>query len=265
MSSQEIGALIKSVNEMTATVASKMGDIDNKVLEATEAVPSTVKQLFDQTLYVNEITGSDNNDGFSSSTALQYLSAAVAKAPSAGKVRIIAGSNISKLDSWPLNGRNKHQINIRDGRNIHVDLNGNTLFIATSHYNQWGEDKLNSEFPSLDKNFQVKVNSFLEISNGRIRINAQSGDEGKQLYGHSSMSSIFNNDSSRTQISSVDIESTVATCGLFGLDNWGAMGFNAHIRDSTLTGVGKLKVVVNEADVNDIIIKKINVTSTWTE
>ncbi|MFH4590417.1 hypothetical protein [Vibrio alginolyticus] len=34
MSTQEIGALIGSVNEMTATVAGKMGDIDKKVDEA---------------------------------------------------------------------------------------------------------------------------------------------------------------------------------------------------------------------------------------
>ncbi|HDM8224783.1 TPA: hypothetical protein P0E17_004240 [Vibrio campbellii] len=68
MSTQEIGALIESVNEMTATVAGKMGEIDDKVEEATNAVPSTVNSLlFPSPVYVDAINGNDNNSGSPSS------------------------------------------------------------------------------------------------------------------------------------------------------------------------------------------------------
>ncbi|TPA69930.1 hypothetical protein [Vibrio parahaemolyticus] len=266
MSTQEIGALIDSVNKMTDTVANKISEIDEKVNQATSAVPSTVKALFDQTLYVNETTGNSANDGLSDAKPLKYLEDAIYKVPSGGKARIVVRTNIVLFhNKWPLNGKTKQEIIIAAGRTIYIDLAGNDLIINTSHYNSWGADKLNAENPCLDKNFNVRANSFLEIYNGNIRLSPQSGDEGKSLYSHTSMCSLFNNDSSRTQLSNMKIDSTIASAGLFGLDNWGAMGFNSHIRDTTLTGVGLMKRVVNGAVADDIIIKKINVTSTWTE
>ncbi|HGS4936989.1 TPA: hypothetical protein ACMDTC_004293 [Vibrio parahaemolyticus] len=46
MSTQEIGALIESVNEMTGTVAGKMGDIDNKLNQKMAEVDNTLDNLF---------------------------------------------------------------------------------------------------------------------------------------------------------------------------------------------------------------------------
>ncbi|EMI4225312.1 hypothetical protein V6439_004531 [Vibrio parahaemolyticus] len=64
MSTQEIGALIESVNDMTATVAGKMGEIDQKVEDATSAVPSTVNSLlFPAGIYVDAIDGNDSYPG----------------------------------------------------------------------------------------------------------------------------------------------------------------------------------------------------------
>ncbi|MGL1164899.1 hypothetical protein ACSTKZ_15145 [Vibrio parahaemolyticus] len=46
MSTQEIGALIDSVNEMTATVAGKMGEIDQKVDQSIEEFQSEVDKFY---------------------------------------------------------------------------------------------------------------------------------------------------------------------------------------------------------------------------
>lgn len=79
MSTQETAALIESVNNMTATVAGKMGEIDQKVDEATASVPSTIKNMSNQTFYVDCNNGNDSNDGLSIGNAkktikaLQYL------------------------------------------------------------------------------------------------------------------------------------------------------------------------------------------------
>ncbi|HCH4229654.1 TPA: hypothetical protein NKV81_004474 [Vibrio parahaemolyticus] len=45
MSTQEIGALIDSVNEMTGTVAGKMGEIDNRVNEAEQEYKSLINGI----------------------------------------------------------------------------------------------------------------------------------------------------------------------------------------------------------------------------
>ena len=263
---QQIGALVKASENLTGAVNGKIGEIDKKVDAATNAVPVTVKSLFDQTLYVNEATGNDNNLGNSDAAPLKYLSAAVERVPAGGRARIIVRNNVTVFhNKWPLDGQSKHDLAISSGRSVYIDLTGHYLLINTSHYNSWSEGHLNIENPCLDKNFSVKANSFLEINNGSIKIVAQSGDEGKALYSHTDLSCVFNNDSSRTQLAGINLESTVASVGLFGLDNWGSMGFNTHMRDVNLTGVGILKRIINGANKDDIIIKKMNVSSTWTE
>ncbi|EPG0369740.1 hypothetical protein ACSWVZ_002592 [Photobacterium damselae] len=263
---QQISSLVQASENLTSAVNNKIGEIDRSVNDAVSAVPNTVNQLFNQTLYVNGNTGKSSNSGVSDDQPLKYLNDAIQKVPSGGRARIIVRNNIAVFhDEWPLNGRSKQEININSGKSIYIDLSGNYIIINTSHYNPWGNNNLNIDSPCLDKSFIVGINSFLELSNGAIKINAQSGDESKALYSHTSMSCIFNNDSSRTQLASMVIESTIPTVGLFGLDNWGSMGFNAHLRDTSLNGVGILKRIINGADKNDITIKKMNVQSTWTE
>lgn len=264
--SDQFQALIESNRRMTEVFENKVNEVDAAVEQAVGSVPSTVKALFDQTLYVNETTGNSANDGLSDAKPLKYLEDAIYKVPAGGKARIIVRTNIIAFHGkWEMNGKTKQELGISDGRTIYIDLAGNDLIINTSHYNGWAADKLNPENPCLDKNFQVRANSFLEIYNGNIRLSPQSGDEGKNLYSHTSLNSLFNNDSSRTQLSNMNIDSTIASVGLFGLDNWGAMGFNVHMRDTTLTGVGIMKRIVNGAVIDEILIKKLNVTSTWTE
>lgn len=73
MSTQEIGALIDSVNEMTATVAGKMKGIDDKVDEATASVPNTIKKMSAQQFFVDCNNGNDLNDGLSIASAKRTI------------------------------------------------------------------------------------------------------------------------------------------------------------------------------------------------
>ena len=73
MSTQEIGALIDSVNEMTQTVANKNAEIDAKIDEATQEIEDKFLDLSKKTYFVDGLLGSDSNDGLSSAKPLQTL------------------------------------------------------------------------------------------------------------------------------------------------------------------------------------------------
>ncbi len=88
MSTQEIGALIDSVNEMTQTVANKNAEIDKKVDEATSAVPETIKKHMNVLVYVDAVNGSDNNDGTLGSQ-FKTIQTAVEFAPPNSVVNVI--------------------------------------------------------------------------------------------------------------------------------------------------------------------------------
>ena len=88
MSSQEIGALIKSVNDMTATVAGKIDEIDRKVNEAVKAIPELHKQFF-----IDAVNGSDLNVGTSKAASLRTVKEAVNRTPLNGSVTIYLKRN----------------------------------------------------------------------------------------------------------------------------------------------------------------------------
>lgn len=87
MSTQDTAALIESVNNMTATVAGKMGEIDNKVVELENSVPNTVKGMMNITCYVDGINGNDSNSGLSSSP-LKTINSALGKGVSGSTINI---------------------------------------------------------------------------------------------------------------------------------------------------------------------------------
>ncbi len=89
MSTQEIGQLIDSVNNLTQTVAGKVEEIDNKVEEATGAVPDTIKEHMNVTVYVDAVSGHDGNTGKSQSAALKTIAAAIESAPSNSVVSVV--------------------------------------------------------------------------------------------------------------------------------------------------------------------------------
>ncbi|HAV1337885.1 TPA: hypothetical protein JG819_004548 [Vibrio parahaemolyticus] len=99
MSTQEIGALIDSVNEMTATVAGKMGQIDKKVddavKEVNEAIPTAIESALTPKYYVDPVNGDNNHKGTSEATAFKtiYKAISMVKAGADGAVYLMRGTH----------------------------------------------------------------------------------------------------------------------------------------------------------------------------
>ncbi|HCE2390376.1 TPA: hypothetical protein NGT93_004375 [Vibrio parahaemolyticus] len=61
--SEEVAAVIESVNNMTNTVLNQTEEIQRQADEATKAVPETLRSLAEQVLYVDAVAGNDDNPG----------------------------------------------------------------------------------------------------------------------------------------------------------------------------------------------------------
>ncbi|HCG7952305.1 TPA: hypothetical protein NJ584_003261 [Vibrio parahaemolyticus] len=83
MSTQESRELIESINDLTQTVAGKMGEIDKKVDEAVKSIPDLHKVF-----YVDALVGSDTNTGVNSGNPLKTVKEAVDRTPQNGSVEI---------------------------------------------------------------------------------------------------------------------------------------------------------------------------------
>ena len=69
----QIAALVSAANSLTSQVAGKMNQIDQKVDQATAAVPDAVKKLSRQTFYVDAEYGDDNHSGTKETEALKTI------------------------------------------------------------------------------------------------------------------------------------------------------------------------------------------------
>ncbi|HAS6505787.1 TPA: hypothetical protein GRR52_23695 [Vibrio parahaemolyticus] len=100
MSTQEIGALIESVNNMTATVAGKMEEIDQKVDNATSAVPDKIKSQMDSKIYVDNVNGDDANDGLTKSQPKQSIKAAIDSVPRGSSLLVLLlGARVYEIEN----------------------------------------------------------------------------------------------------------------------------------------------------------------------
>lgn len=60
---QKIADLVAASNSLTGTINSKMNEIDQKVDDATGAVPGEIKSMMTRLVHVDYTAGSDDNDG----------------------------------------------------------------------------------------------------------------------------------------------------------------------------------------------------------
>jgi hypothetical protein len=97
MSTQEIGSLIKSVNDMTATVASKMEQIDLKVDYFEKNAPTIVRAQASKTIFLSE-NGSDSNNGLTIDKPKRTMQAAINEGMVGGVLTIYLDSDFL-LDS----------------------------------------------------------------------------------------------------------------------------------------------------------------------
>lgn len=80
MSVDQIGGLVEAANRLTNEVAGKLQEINQKVDQATQAVPDAVRKMASQAFTVNQATGDDANSGFADAP-LRTLKEAVARTP----------------------------------------------------------------------------------------------------------------------------------------------------------------------------------------
>ena len=87
MSTQDTAALIESVNNMTATVAGKIGEMDNKVDTAITEITDTMTKNNVVIFYVDAESGNNANSGAESSP-LQTFNEAVRRCPTGSTASI---------------------------------------------------------------------------------------------------------------------------------------------------------------------------------
>lgn len=83
----QIAALVTASNSLTAAINGKITEINAKVKQATDSVPSVVRSLARQYFYIDAVNGDDNNDG-TSAKPLKTASAAQSRAVNGGVVEL---------------------------------------------------------------------------------------------------------------------------------------------------------------------------------
>lgn len=144
MSTQETAALIESVNNMTATVAGKMGEIDQSVVDATNNFNQKINEVITSipeshtVIYVNHETGDDNNTGLTSSAKLRTLDKALSIAATKRASTIKLG-RVSDCQNNPYVVYDKHgfsgvQVTIyADNADGYTDSSGGAGLEAEQH------------------------------------------------------------------------------------------------------------------------------------
>lgn len=115
----QIAALIQSSNNLTDIVGQKIAGIDQKVDEATQAVPEAVNSLATRTIYVDVINGDNNNDG-SSASPKRTLRGALNDQPDLGTIIV----NLKTPGDYQLDGN--------------VSIGNKNVFIVGSATNKAG-------------------------------------------------------------------------------------------------------------------------------
>ncbi|NOH31600.1 hypothetical protein [Vibrio mediterranei] len=245
-------------------VNSFVGNAQSRLATMESSLSAAVKSQMTMTVHVDCLSGSDANAG-TSSAPLKTIGKAVRLIPNGGVLNIVMHSDITNLFGSAIGSAGRHALSIGGGKTVKVDLNGHALVVRTSHWNSWADNQENPDNPSLNIGFGCSLFSSLAFENGRIDIQYQSGDEGKSLYFHAVVSSLFCGDVSKYSLSNVEIYSNVDDAGLFGLDGWSASTLFAHLRGVSFLGQGQLKRSVNSADKADIKVTKLSTDyGSWT-
>ncbi len=112
---QQVTALVEASNNLTNTVNNKIGEIDQKVDDATSSVPDKIREEMSKRVYVNAVNGSDSNQGTQSSPfkTLQHAFNVIATA-GYGSIDVLSDITVTSI----LGAGEK---------SIIVNLNGNTM------------------------------------------------------------------------------------------------------------------------------------------
>ncbi|QKS26575.1 hypothetical protein [Vreelandella titanicae] len=96
----QITALVSAASKLTSEVANKMSGIDQKVDQATEAVPEAVAKLSDRIICVDAVNGSDANSGDDFNSAKRTIPGALNDLPAKINIELrLAASQTHVLDA----------------------------------------------------------------------------------------------------------------------------------------------------------------------
>jgi len=168
---QTIADLVAASNNLTGTINTKMNEIDQKVDQATESVPNTIRELSEQRLYVDSVNGSDTNDG-SPGNPLKSLYKALSLHVSGSSTNIFLkeGQTFSETGFSPVVASGKISVS-RWGSTGGVS---NPVVHHTPLYN--AERELNESYP-----FRVMSGSVLF---GDIHFKIENADNGHDIDGN---------------------------------------------------------------------------------
>ncbi|MFI3276551.1 hypothetical protein [Vibrio sp.] len=99
--------LVESNRRLTEVVETKIEEIDKKVDEATSAVPDTIKEHMNVTVFVDAVSGNDGNTGKTHNSALRTIKAAIESASPNSVVSVILKDGQTHLVSERIQCINK--------------------------------------------------------------------------------------------------------------------------------------------------------------
>lgn len=95
----QIASLVTASNNLTAAINGKITEINAKVKQATDSVPSVVRGLSRQVFYIDAIDGDDNNDGKTLARAFKTTAGAQAHAVNGSVVELrFRGGQVHYVD-----------------------------------------------------------------------------------------------------------------------------------------------------------------------
>ncbi|HAV1510752.1 TPA: hypothetical protein JG810_004518 [Vibrio parahaemolyticus] len=263
MSTQEIGALIDSVNQLTGTVAGKMGQIDQKMVELEKTAKNAVFSEMTKTIYVDQLNGSDSNQG-TSSDPLKSIATAISKVPNGGQVNIVCKSDIT--DIYGANSRTEYEevfYIISGNKKVDIDLN-NFTFYAKTHIRKEGE----TESLAIQQKFYCTYGSNFMMRRGRLDVDYTNPDHAaKPAYYHPNYRGFIRVENNYVKLEQMDVNYKVPTMALYSLDGWSGTRAETILNYCDLQGQGVLRYASNGvATTDDIHVAKraSTIAAEWT-
>lgn len=152
----QVADLVAASNNLTSEVNGKISQIDQKVNQATSEVTEKIRQQFDVTFYVDAESGSDSNDGLTSSRPLATINSAVSssRSPSGARIRVemLGDVVVEQIISFS----NKH---------VFIQTNGHDLTLSAFDVSDSNGNNVGTGLRRIQGRGQ---NSSLVIKGGRL-------------------------------------------------------------------------------------------------
>lgn len=251
MSTQETAALIESVNNMTATVAGKMGQLDQKVLQLESAASVAIFSEMNKEVFLNNETGKDSNNGTVNSP-VKSIYKALSLVPNGGTVIVRCLSNLTNLYGTNPSLVDNQVLTVNKSKKLYIDLRNHKWIVKTAQKSNW--TSATDPYFSLNQTIICDVYSQFYAANGDIEIDYAS-EEHRILthYNHPNTRAFISVALGFASLLSVNYRSAISSLAIFSLDGWAASRADALLNTTKVRGVGMLRYSGNGGVTNDDI------------